>query len=171
MKRQKIEQMLYRILPPGTSLESFFSIYTLSLIVSVLNSMIFFVNYASARSQLYTISGGEKILLEGVMMETFAELTDGRFAGFILMAVVMLYLIIQNYVSFYQGSRSIYLMRRLPDRWDLLRRTAVLPVCTFLLAVVLLSILWSMYLALYVLLTPAQCLPTAQSFDFWQSVF
>ncbi len=33
---------------------------------------------------------------------------------------------VQNYQSHYRGSRSIYLMRRLPDRWELHRRCLIL---------------------------------------------
>ena len=79
---------------------------------------------AAARARLFAVSGGEKILIKGAVMEPFAELMEGRSAGVLIMAAAVLFLIIQNYLSFYQESRSIYLMRRLPDPWDLFRRTA-----------------------------------------------
>ncbi len=170
MNREKTKTYLQRLLPPGTSLQAFLTLYVLSLALALINSLIFLLNYASARARLYAVTGGERILRKGVMIVPFAELTDNCSSGVLLMAVVALYFIIQNYVSFYQGSRSIYLMRRLPDRLELWRRTAVLPICSYLASVLLLYLLWHAYALIYVSLTPAQCLPAAQSFSFIQSI-
>ncbi len=170
MNLQKIKFLLHRILPPGTSLQSILTLYGLSLALSLINNMLFLVKYASARARLYAVIDGVKILRKGAVIPTFAELTENCSLGVLLMAVVALYLLIQNYLSFYQGSRSIYLMRRLPDRWDLLRRTAVFPLLSFLFAVLLLFALWSVYVLIYVSLTPAQCLPAGQSFHFLHSI-
>ena len=68
------------------------------------------------------------------------------------------------YSSYYQGSRSIYLMRRLPDGRSLLRRQVwTAPVCwalTILLSgAVLLGLCW----LLWRFKTPAECLPTPEN--------
>ena len=68
------------------------------------------------------------------------------------------------YSSYYQGSRSIYLMRRLPDGRSLLRRqiwSVPLRVMglLLLLGVVLLAATWLVWR----FVTPAQCLPTPEN--------
>ena len=54
-----------------------------------------------------------------------------------------------DFFYFFKGSKSIYTMRRLPNRWDLPRRTLVLPlVCaalTMLLALALLLLYYLIY--------------------------
>ena len=68
------------------------------------------------------------------------------------------------YSSYYQGSRSIYLMRRLPDGRSLLRRqiwSVPLRVMglLLLLGVVMLAATWLVWR----FVTPAQCLPTPEN--------
>ena len=63
-----------------------------------------------------------------------------------------------HYLYHYQGSRSIYLMRRLPDRWELLRRCIALPLCGALAALLtglLITLLWA---GIYLLATPRELL-------------
>ena len=66
---------------------------------------------------------------------------------------------VQNYQSHYRGSRSIYLMRRLPDRRELARRCLCLPLAGFLLAAAAAALFSLAFFALYRLVTPPQCLP------------
>ena len=81
-----------------------------------------------------------------------------------VLAVVALATAAVLYSSYYQGSRSIYLMRRLPDGRSLLRRQVwTAPVCwalTILLSgAVLLGLCW----LLWRFKTPAECLPTPEN--------
>ncbi len=46
-----------------------------------------------------------------------------------------------NYMTFYRESKSIYLMRRIPDRWELPRRCAAVPLIGLAAGLILTAIL------------------------------
>lgn len=85
--------------------------------------------------------------------------------GIAVIAVVLLALL--NYSGFSQGSRALYLMRRLPDTNELPRRCLALPVLTLLAAVILLALLTLVYWAIYWAVTPDQCMQPDQWTKFW----
>ena len=119
-----------------------------------------------AINQLYQLQGQKRVLIPGAVVPPFPALYQGAAAGFVLVVLCLILLPIFQYRWHYQGSRSIYLMRRLPRRWDLARRCLAGPalelVCTALcaLAMLLLCFLW------YWLFTPAGHLPE----DVWAGI-
>lgn len=60
------------------------------------------------------------------------------------------------------GAKSIYLMGRLPDRWELHRRCLTLPLGWLLSAVLLPVLTLLVYYGIYYLITPAACLRPGQ---------
>lgn len=97
-------------------------------------------------------------------MPLFAELlAESRpMAGFWITAACMAALAAWHYAYHYQGSRSIYLMRRLPSRWELWRRCLALPAAGAVCALLLAALLLLCYFGLYLLLTPRPCLQPGQ---------
>ena len=63
------------------------------------------------------------------------------------------------YLSHYQGGRSIYTMRRLPHRGELWRRCLAVPAATALTALAAAAVLTAVYFGIYLIFTPAVCLP------------
>lgn len=112
-----------------------------------------------AINQLYHFNGRERVLVPGAVVPPFPALYQGAAAGFVLVAFCLILLPVFHHRWHYWGSRSIYLMRRLPRRRELARRCLTGPalglVCTALCALVmfLLCFLW------YWLSTPAGHLP------------
>ena len=98
----------------------------------------------------------------GWMMPYFAEILGGALWGFVILAVIALLLIPVHAGYWYQGSRSIYLMRRLPQKGELLRRTAGLPVLIAAAALAAALIALLMYFAIYCLATPDANQPDGQ---------
>ena len=77
-----------------------------------------------------------------------------------LFFVITVPLACYHYAYYYLGSRSIYVMRRLPDRWEQWRRCLAVPVllaAVFLLAIELLTFV---YFLKFLLETPDPCLPS-----------
>ena len=72
-----------------------------------------------------------------------------------------------NYASFRQGSKNIYLMKRLPSRWELHRRCILLPALGMVGSLVMGFTLLMIYFAIYMLVTPDRCLPPDQ----WQKLW
>ena len=76
--------------------------------------------------------------------------------------------VIYHYSYHFKGSKSIYLMRRLPDRWELHRRCLTLPIAMavfFLLMgfVMLLLFFWAYFAAV-----PAQYIQPDQWAKIWR---
>ena len=92
-------------------------------------------------------------------METFSELMNGVFLGMGIVALGYVLFSVIMYLYHYQGCRSIYTMKRLPDRWQLWRRCLTLPVVFLLLAAVSTLVLTGLYYLLWRFATPADALP------------
>lgn len=105
---------------------------------------------------------------DGAMMMEVSELLDGNRIGFAMVAVLPVIFAINHYRYYRQGSMSVYLMKRLPDRWEYHRRNLMLPM--ILLMAVLVSMLLTelMCYGMYLLITPAGCLPAGQWTEFWK---
>lgn len=132
-------------------------------------SLLFYLfRYFDCRSHLYTWERGRLVLTEGAVMVEFGYLLDKTFLGFALMALCMAGLAVWHYAGHYQGGRSIYIMRRLPDRWELHRRCLTLPMLGVLGCLVCAIALLLIYYAIYQNATPEQCLPGDQWARLWQ---
>lgn len=129
-------------------------------IVATVYSMLFFVAYANARSALYEHTMfGEKVLIKGAMIREFSSLTEYVFWGFYIVIVTTLLTAVYNYFYHYQGSKMLYLMKRLPDRGELCRRCVTLPIAGSVILIAWMYLLRMLYFAIYLIFTPSQCLP------------
>ena len=102
------------------------------------------------------------VVREGVMMQDFWQLLHVDFDsldGFLLFYMVMLGLMVYHYLYYYQDSKSIYLMRRLPDRWEMHRRNVVLPLAAIVIGFLTEMVVLLLYYGIYVICTPTQCMP------------
>lgn len=69
--------------------------------------------------------------------------------------------------TYYQGSKSIYLMRRLPDPWERWRLCLTLPALSLLLIVLVLGVMLLLTFAIYLFFTPESALTPHQLQKFW----
>lgn len=125
----------------------------------------FAVTYSRAYQALFQNWGTRYQTLDPtVLMLRFGSFALDVIRIIAALMVIALLSAVMLYSSYYQGSRSIYLMRRLPDGRSLLRRQVwTAPVCwalTILLSgAVLLGLCW----LLWRFKTPAECLPTPEN--------
>lgn len=128
----------------------------------------FLARYWSARSELFVVKNGRRVLSEGRMMPDLPEIIGISFLGLwavLLWAAVTAAL---HYAGHYrEGSRPVYLMRRLPDRWEYHRRCLAIPGAAALLAAVLIPAFLMLFYVIYMNCTPAACLPPDQ----WQKIW
>ena len=101
---------------------------------------------------------GENVLKEGAVMEPFGELSEGCFLGFFLLFFLAFLFIALRYFYYYQEGRSIYLVRRLPDRGFLWKSCVVVPVLGILLDLFVMGMLCLTYWGCYRIFTPAETL-------------
>lgn len=122
-------------------------------------SMFFFLQYGNALDRLYIYRAGKKVLMEGAFIDSFGQITEGLFLMGYVVSIAVFLMVIYYYLYHYQGSKMMYLMKRLPDKWDVHRRCWTLPVSGAVLMVVWMKFLELVYYAIYIIFTPSQCLP------------
>lgn len=160
---------LSRHMPPGLEETEERNFFRFSLSAATVYSMLFFIRFFSALSELYAVDRmtRERVLLEDAVMTDFAELYSGLWRGYAILAAAMIFFILRHYLYHRRGTKSIYLMRRLPNRWELHRRCLTLPAAGMgicLLAAVLTLVL---YFGFYMLVTPDVCIAPGQ----WQKIW
>lgn len=136
--------------------------------VPLLMGLGFLIRYANAYQNLYRTVNGHRELIDGVKIQDFAELLHPMpvlsLAGG---ALVMLGLLVYHWLYHYQGSRSIYLMRRLPQRFELTRRCLTVPLVEVLVCLAVTLVLVLLFYWLYHSVTPDVCLRPRQ----WQKLW
>lgn len=130
-------------------------------------SFYYFVKLHNAWKSLYRVRYGVYELREGAVMQDFVEILGPAFLGFAVLALAMLAFAVYHYAYHSQGSKSIYLMRRLPNRWELHRRCLTIPLVSVILCGLLVFILLCIYYWAYILVTPEVCLTPGQ----WQKIW
>lgn len=108
---------------------------------------------------LYIQGRPELGLRLGAKMPRFSVLVEGVFSFYPLVALFLIWEVVSRYRYYVVESKSIYLMARLPDRWEIHRRSWVLPLGFALATVGLTVMVWLALLGVYHLVTPAGCLP------------
>ena len=159
---------LSRYAPLGINVRSEWQGYVAGLAVAVVYSMIYLLRYFNARENLYewTLKGRE--LIEGAVMPDFAELMDGTLLVFLAIALTMLGLAIYHYIYHRLDTKSYYVMRRLPSRWELHRRCLTLPMIGLLICGAAALIMTLIYYWIYMGCTPEECLMPGQWGRFWR---
>lgn len=160
------EWKLSRLLPPNMDAAQVKGwIIALLTIVALLCAILFLGSYPEDYRNLFLDWGTKRQRFAPGMIiprfDRYAILTAYVIGGALVLTLASAALL---YSSYYQGSRSIYLMRRLPDGRSLLRRqiwSVPLRVMglLLLLGVVMLAATWLVWR----FVTPAQCLPTPEN--------
>lgn len=118
----------------------------------------FYNNYTNARQNLYAWPYLRQ-LRPGAVMVPFSSLLGYSLYGCVIALLSMIPLALYFWSFHYQGSKSIYTMRRLPRRRELFLRCFTVPALGALLYSLELLVLLLVNFAIYWLCTPEQCLP------------
>ena len=159
----KIRSAVIRYSPPGYDSRTEWRFYIIGNIIAFTVSLLFFASYASERLKLYDY---DRVLKKYVLNETktmaeFTEVLSGYLLGFVFLAVIMLTFTVFRYSYYRQGSRSIYLMKRLPRKNEIHKRALPSPITASCSCLIYAIILRALYFVLYVILTPNKCLPAS----------
>ena len=101
---------------------------------------------------------------------TFRVILDGNLFCFAMVNLAMAGMLLYHIDLHYRGSRSIYLMRRLPQRWELLRRCAALPLLGLLCSVLVWGLLQLLLFWMYLTIPPQDFLPPLYEGGFWAAL-
>ena len=160
------ERKLSALLPPNMDAEQVKGwIIALLTITALLCAILFLGSYPEDYRNLFWEWGSKyQRLMPGAIIPRFgryAILTVYVTGGALLLTLASTVLL---YSSYYQGSRSIYLMRRLPDGRSLLRRQIwSVPLRVMGLLLLLCAVLLALSWLVWRFVTPAQCLPTPEN--------
>lgn len=147
-----------RLFPPGADWRQETRRCLIVLGTALAWSLTFFLRYISAYGALYRVVNYRRVLIPGAKMQPFSEVLGPSLWGFALAALAGVGLAALHYSSFYRGSRSVYLMRRLPDPLEWHRRCLALPCACIIACAALAAALWGLFYLFYLNVTPAQCL-------------
>ena len=150
---------LEKYAPLGIGVEKQVTAYLVGTGIATLYSMWYLVRYISARNELFEYIRGERQLIEGAIIRDFGMLTQNLFWGFLIIIVVTILSAVSFYFYHFDGSNMLYLMKRLPNRWELCKRCITLPIAGTGILIVWAEIVYLLYYAIYLICTPAQCLP------------
>ena len=162
MRRKIDAKKLEKYTPPGIEFADEFKLCLIWWGTAIGYSISFLGKYLTARANLYAYSLTGVVLREGAVVPRFYDLIHeglDSFDGFLMFYLVMLGVLVYHYIYYYQGCKSIYLMRRLPDSWEMHRRNITLPLAMIAIGALTQLALWMLYYGIYLTCTPAQCLP------------
>lgn len=155
-------------LPPGMNPGEERKFVKIGLVLSALLGGLDLIQYFTELSNLYRYREGKRWLDESMTMPDFAEIFVRFPIGFSILAVCMLGFVVYHYVYYYRESKSIYLMRRLPNRFEIHRRAWTYPLWVILLCVVCTVVLFWLFFGLYLWITPNACLVPGQLWRLWR---
>ena len=161
--KDKVKEWLDRNTPCGFPWDRVLKSCSWTAIFGTLWSLTFFASYNNFYGRLFDSWGnGTRILKDGAIMAEFTTIIDGKLIFFRLLVIAMVFLVGYQYNYHFQGSKSIYLMKRLPRRSELWRRCLVFPVTLALISEAFAIALRMIFFAYYMIRTPEVCLVPGQ---------
>lgn len=139
-----------KLIPPGGRTSELTGFTVLAILLAVIVSGLLFANELElAVDALYEDTYPVHTQLrDGAVMPPFWEIMRGKCMTFPICALCMLGFVIANYSYFYSESKSIYTMRRIPNRWELHYRCWAMPM---LGALSFLAVQWLFTLLCYII--------------------
>lgn len=173
--KKKIGARLDRMVPPGFDWAAELKWLRIGLILCIaLSVFLFFARYWNGVAQLYETdwASGEKVLRANARLDSFSQVMSGTMVGFSFLTLVILLLTVYHYLYYYRDSKSIYVMKRLPKRFELHRRSISLPLASIAVCLCTVLLLIIIYYGLYHLMAPRGCEIWPGQWDsFWQMGF
>ena len=161
--------LIQPILPVGYPTKTAWATLLLWLLPGIFTNFCFFYRYDLAYQALYEWEDGVKYF-SGVSMVPFSSLMGWSLYGCFAAALAMIPLAWSYWRYHYQGSHSIYTMKRIPQRWELWRRCLVLPLAGVVLYLVEALLLREIDFLIYWFITPIRCLDPHQWAALWGGI-
>ena len=164
-----MKNFLERNLPPGYSYKAELSTVIIAFSLVTFSSLMRFSNiFSQQRQMLFFRVGRELVLDESAIMPDFIYILGNNLLNHLLFGILTFIIASAiHYAYYHAGSKSIYLMRRLPNSFERHRRSLLIPALfalTFLLTAVM---LFFIYFAIYMIFTPEGALVPGQ----WQRIW
>lgn len=159
MDKHEMKQKCLGLCPPGYAWQQERSVMCMFWIGSLFFSFIYPVRLVNCYESLFSYTDeGIRYIKEGVLMDSFGVINEGCLYGFLITACLPVLFVFYRYFHFYQGSKSIYLMRRLKEKSLRWQNCLIVPVLESLISLLIGFLLCLLYMGLYLLVTPKECL-------------
>jgi len=170
-RNKSVKERFYKFMegltPPGIDVGKELRAFFGGLAGAWILSLRFFQIFSIAIARLYHDPKIKKILIEGAVMTDFSVILDDCLISFNVLGVYFLGVVVWRYLYYRQGSKSIYLMKRLPDRWEIHKRAWILPLLAVAATLAAAFVVMLLYFGFYMLATPKQCIAPGQ----WQKIW
>lgn len=156
-------------IPPGMDMRGELGFFAVGMLASAVYSCGFFFRLYQAQDALYQwdIAAGRRTLIADAVMPPFYEIFGHAWLGYFILLLCMLGWGIYHAAYYRQGTKSIYLMRRLPDPLSYYRYTWASTLCAVLLCLLLAAGCLLLFFGIYHLAVPEQCLADGQWHLLW----
>lgn len=156
-----------QIIPVGFKAETEIWIFITAEAIGIIRALLFFYEYRIKYNSLFEIIYGERVLNATEDMPDFYEILKGCFNGFVIAAFIFISLLLYHYIYHHKDSKSIYTMKRLPDKNELHIRCLTIPLTGIVLSILLSVCLLLLFYYYYITKTPAECLLPDQWEKLW----
>ena len=165
-----MNKRLIRNFPPGYDhTKEIRTVFLTNSILIILMTISFLLSIINERHLLYIRVGPDMILNTSKLMPDFVQILGNRLRFFPSLAMLaFVSAVISHYIYYYGESKSIYLMRRLPNKLELHRRCLLMPLIYALVFLITAIILLLIYYLTYMKLTPEACLSPNQWEKIWR---
>lgn len=163
MKISCMQGRIESLLPPNVDPGSTLSSLNGAFIGGLTGSMLWFVTkYSRDYQALFTYDSvlRKKTLVAGARIAPFTDYEGCALWLLVYFAIIAAVWVVLLYGSFSRGSRSLYLMRRLPEgRKPLFAYVLRVPVRYMVYGAMLCAVLLGVYYIIWRFITPESCLP------------
>ena len=130
---------------------------------------LFFFRFFRYRDKnLYWELTGIRMLIPEAKMPGFNDFAAGELRFFTVLFFTCVAIAAVHYLSFHMESKSIYVMRRIPNKAELHVRCLALPAIFLAIGIVLAVVLYCSFLYVYIHYTPEGHLPENMNPSFWR---
>lgn len=149
--------------PPGYEYDREIRMIVVWMIASIVYSLRYLACYYEEYHGLFInvkVDGGlQRVVHVGAKIAPFRDILGYNLYGFGIAAIFLLVFAVLHYWYYFQDSRSIFLVRRLSDRWYVMQTCILAPAVGILVTLLCMGSLWLIYYGVYILVTPKECLP------------
>lgn len=165
--KQRFHKFLDDFAPPGIGTDRELGGFITGLVTACLISLNFFGRYSRAKALLYHVKSSKRVLIDGAVMTDFSIVLGDSLNSFKFLCLLLLGVVVWHYLCYYQDSKSIYLMKRLPNRFEIHKRAWTLPLLAMLVTLITAFVVMFLYYEFYMHATPEQCIAQGQ----WQNIW
>lgn len=150
---------LDRFYPPGYGWREELKAAAWLFFAGVVFSLQYLFELGNMVQGLYVYEGTVRFLRPGAAAESFVFLAQQGCQFFLASLLFQVWTVLSHYFSYWRRTKSIYVMRRLPRRGVVFLSCVQGPVLCLGFLMLALTVLYGMYLGLYFLTVPAECMP------------